>query len=125
MSELLKVQQAKEFWAKGQKLQLNCLDDNRGWEDITNAYTLGIFEMVRYQFRLKPVVVILNGMEVPAPFDGTNAMNNRVWILDLRKQLKYDWTHISHVTKEMLCWRTEADIAQVVTALEKVFIRPV
>lgn len=124
MSDLIKPQQAKELWAKGKKLQTNCLDDTRGWEDITNEYTLGIFDMLRYQFRLKAIKIMFNGIEVPAPFDGTNTINNRVWVLDSRKQHKYDWTHISHVTKGMLCWRTEDDIVEVVAVLDKVFVTP-
>lgn len=124
MSELLKAQSAKEAWAKGQNLQFNNLESPCGWEDITNGYPLGIFERLHYQFRFKPVTpvtVMLNGVEVPAPFDGTNAINERVWVLDSRQLTRYDWTHISYVSKETLCWRTEEDIVKVVAVLNKAF----
>ncbi|MFJ0220284.1 hypothetical protein Q4038_11665 [Acinetobacter baumannii] len=65
---LISGAEAKLAWANGTALQINKKDTNCGFIDISNDYSLGIFENDDYEFRLKPQTIKLE-LDLPKPFE--------------------------------------------------------
>lgn len=77
------------------------LDDDLGWK-----------------FRIKPRTIILNGIEVPAPFK-PKEFEDCYMLTDLYEH-GYTMTSWKYC-KQVPAWRTEDEIQQVVAALRQVF----
>ena len=74
------------------------------------------------KFRLKPRIITINGIEVPAPFEPK--LDNVVYYLTTTKNEGYTWGHFHQSDAQMTqfgAWRTEKEIKQVVAALRSVF----
>lgn len=79
------------------------------------------------RFRLKPKTIMLNGIEVPAPFEPKEG--DLYWYLSTKRDRKYkgyEWaSYCNNENDTIFCtfgaWRTEHEIKQVVKALRKVF----
>ena len=88
------------------------LDDDLGWK-----------------FRLKPRTILINGIEVPAPFEPKE--EDQYWYLDSNDPQGYNTDIKNHeemfsqFKKTAFCqiglWRTEEEIKQVVAVLRQVF----
>lgn len=55
-----------QAWADGKELQF--LDDAGDWTDRSDSDDFPLLSVVKY--RVKPEVILVNGIEVPKPFDG-------------------------------------------------------
>ncbi|MFW1636044.1 hypothetical protein [Acinetobacter oleivorans] len=109
------VQITFEPWEEKSWENFNPLED----ELSTKVFFTGISTDVRKVFfRIKPKTILINGVEVPAPFTPKHSdigfiLNNAK---DGYKQSQYIGQHIPFGW-----WRTEEEIKQVVDALRKVF----
>ena len=112
------------------KIPLEYTSDALGeWFDVNNSNTLGIFERSDFKFRLKPRTILINGIEVPAPFEPKE--EDQYWYLDSNDPQGYNTDIRNHeemfsqFKKTAFCqiglWRTEEEIKQVVAALRQVF----
>lgn len=63
---LISGTEAKLAWAKGEALQINKKDTHFGFIDMSNDYSLGVFDNDDYEFRLKPTTLTVNA-ELPKP----------------------------------------------------------
>ena len=125
MSELISGKEAKLAWANGEELQLQWCDSVIDeWCSLTNGMSLNIFEQSDIQFRLKPRTIILNGVEVPAPFEPKigeiyyylNTLSNQGYSKGKNGKSARDAMAMKYGA-----WRTEDEIKQVVALLNTVF----
>ncbi|EPH2435569.1 hypothetical protein PL734_003628, partial [Acinetobacter baumannii] len=65
---LISGAEAKLAWANGEALQINKKDTHFGFIDISNDYSLGVFDNEDYEFRLKPQTIKLE-LELPKSFE--------------------------------------------------------
>ena len=90
-----------------------------GW---SNAFGLGtnLFFSDRLKFRFAPRTILINGIEVPAPFEPKD--NENFYVIDcdskdgyrkISNMIHSSWTQFG-------AWRTELEIKQVVAALRQV-----
>lgn len=86
-------------------------------------FTIGDLINPRYEFRLKPRTILINGIEVPAPFKPKEG--DRFWFISSNWTDGYsfgDFSEKNHVhLTQFGAWRTEEEIKQVVEALRQVF----
>ena len=90
-----------------------CLDEHE------EEFTIGDLINPRYEFRLKPRTITINGIEVPAPFEPKEG--EIYWYVT---DNRYGYGCVEN--KEgcrvgIAAWRTEEEIKQVVAALRQVF----
>lgn len=120
MSELISGKEALIALANGQKVLIK-RERWANWDDLTDDFTLEVFGLNEYQFRLKPRTVNLNGIEVPAPFE-PKSMEDFYVIDGTHSQ---GWINGSPANPSLSMrspkWRTEEEIKQVVVALRSVF----
>ena len=91
-------------------------------EEHEEEFTLGDFiNRGRWDFRLKPRTITINGIEVPAPFEPKEGEN--FWHLYPPMGRGYNFTtsNDSDHYEQFGAWRTEDEIKQVVSALRSVF----
>ena len=92
-------------------------------EEHEEEFTLGDFiNRGRWDFRLKPCTITINGIEVPAPFEPKE--DCLVYILDDSRQegfMEYDYDIEDTGALFFGVWRTKEEIKQVVSALRSVF----
>ena len=76
-----------------------------------------------YKFRIKPKTILLNGIEIPAPFEPKDG--DEVYFIDCVTSEGYSSDVIGRGCEDRWiqfgAWRTEDEIKQVVAALLKVF----
>lgn len=122
--KLISKEKARLAWAN--KIPIEYTSDALGeWFDVNNSNTLGIFERSDFKFRLKPRTILINGIEVPAPFEPKN--KEQCFYLDYLEN--YGFSELSfesnidvhHRFIQYGAWRTEEEIKQVVAALRQVF----
>lgn len=119
MSELISGKEAKIAWANGEKVEYYKKDRDEWFEVRGNTY-VSVFDIMDH-FRLKPRTIIINGIELPAPFepkDGDVRFVPANFLAQGYLQCKYP-TFENHVF-QFGVWRTEDEIKQVVSALRKV-----
>ena len=125
MSELISREEAKLAWANGKKLQIANIIVGEDFYDMDDSNTtLNIFDLDFYQFRLKPRTILINGIEVPAPFEPKEG--DGFWHISTENNNGYAWQHfedkkIDYSYIQFGAWRTEEEIKQVVSALRSVF----
>lgn len=90
-------------------------------EEHEEEFTLGDFiNRGRWDFRLKPRTITINGIEVPAPFEPKEG--DEVWHIFPTLEKGYGWCHENgDQMTQFGAWRTEEEIKQVVSALRSVF----
>ncbi|MFW1664631.1 hypothetical protein [Acinetobacter ursingii] len=104
--------------------ELEFLHDSQGW---VSGLGLNIEQVIGglFQLRLKPQTILINGIEVPAPFEPKE--NNIFWTLSTNYEcgyvqiLCYRNDEQGNRLTQFGAWRTEEEIKQVVAALRKVF----
>ena len=76
-----------------------------------------------FKFRIKPKTILLNGIEIPVPFEPEEG--DEVWFIDCDSNRGYSSDVIGQGCKEHWiqfgAWKSEDEIKQVVAALLKVF----
>lgn len=102
-------------WFDAKSLTVNEIEvmETDGNQDGSNILAIA--------FRLKPRTILINGIEVPAPFEPCAEDDCRAYVIDTRNVNGYDWQHSSHCNPNHIVWRTEEEIKQVVAALRSVF----
>ena len=94
------------------------------WSDVDGDCHIDLFTTAKNRngfdsvFRLKPRTITINGIEVPAPFE-PKEYEDCYMLADL---YEHGYTRTSwKYSKSVPAWRTEAEIKQVVVALQNVF----
>jgi hypothetical protein len=119
MSELISSEEARLAWASGIDLQWS--DSNfPKWTDLDDQYKLSIFNDNDVKFRIKPKTILINGMEIPAPFDPKGDVE--YWYLCPHSGHGYTMRNSGERTilAQFGAWRTEEEIIQVVTTFREI-----
>lgn len=127
MSELISGKEALIALANGEEVETKRKDEIT-WSSI-GFFAVNVFKDVKWEFRLKPRTITINGIEVPAPFEPKE--EDQYWYLDSSDPQGYNTDIRNHeemfsqFKKTAFCqiglWRTEEEIKQVVAALRSVF----
>ena len=122
MTNLISGKEAKLVWANGEQLQV-AHATTQEWEALTDNYMLSVFDNGSYVFRLKPRTILINGIEVPTPFEPKDG--DKFFYLNDGEEVGYivcthDWG-FDPSELNFGAWRTEGEIKQVVAALRQVF----
>ena len=120
MSELISGKDALIALANGEEVECRAYEKN--WINANNKHhPLCLIFDDSFQFRLKPRTIMINGIEVPAPFEPKDG--DAYWHLDLDYEEGY--TLHSYIDDgswvQFGAWRTEEEIKQVVSALRSGF----
>lgn len=123
MSELISREEAKLAWANGKKLQIANMIVGEDFYDMDDSNTtLNIFDLDFYKFRLKSRTITINGIEVPAPFDGSLKHKQYAYVLNTASPYGYSsMKFYEGGDQPLICWTDEEEIKQVVSALRSVF----
>ena len=129
--KLISGKEALIALANGEEVEYWCETDpsiQKRWTPIKalNEYKLSYFleDKPRFEFRLKPRTITINGIEVPAPFEPKDG--EIYWCFSTQTVLGY--AHNVYESERadrrfinMGAWRTEEEIKQVVATLRQVF----
>lgn len=119
MSGLISSNAAKLAWANGEQLQVAHLTQ-KAWETLTDNYMLSVFDDDSYVFRLTPRTIIINGIEVPAPFEPK--VGEQYWFIADYVSAGYSNTQEgTGINSSIGRWKSEDEIKQVVSALRSIF----
>ncbi|MDC4456635.1 hypothetical protein NQ652_02850 [Acinetobacter baumannii] len=115
------VQISVEPWEEKNWDTFNPLEDDVSTKVFFSGMSEGVQKVF---FRIKPKTILINGVEVPAPF--RPEVGEKYWWINQNIKLGYEWdTNDAEQTDfnriDMGVWRTEEQIKQVVAALRKVF----
>lgn len=115
MNELITGKEALIALANGEEVEY--------FDDKLNEWVyMDMNHHFKREFRLKSRTIIINGIEVPAPFEPKHG--EIFWYIDVREICSYnhkqEWSD-SDEYLQLGAWRTEEEIKQVVAALRKVF----
>ena len=121
MSELISGKEALIALANGKEVE--CRTNEKNWINANSKYHhLSLFFNDYFQFRLKPHTITINGVEVPAPFNGQLAHKQYAYILSTAHPKGYDDIKFyDGNVQPLFCWTDEDEIKQVVSALRSVF----
>ena len=117
MSELISGKEALIAFLDGKEVEFK--DVTNTWHKAHSGLTLDVVS--RYQFRLKPRTIKLNGIEVPAPFKPKHG--DEIWFLHPDYGCGYldgDYDPAESYA-QFGAWRSEEEIKQVVAALRSIF----
>ena len=112
--KLISGKEALIALANGEEVETKKKDEIT-WSSI-GFFAVNIFKDEKWEFRLKPRTITINGIEVPAPFEP--GKDDAYWVLNTNIPRGYERKKGFVVC---LAWRTEDEIIQVVTALRQVF----
>ncbi len=120
MIELISGKEALIALANGEGVEYR---NANGWSILTSM-SVNLILNDNFAFRLKPSTIILNGVEIPAPFKPTR--NQKYFYLHTGNMSGYANDHyeenlITSMQVQFGAWRTEEEIKQVVAALREVF----
>jgi len=127
MTNLISGKEALIALANGEEVEYWCENDpsiQKRWTPIKalNEYKLSYFleNKPRFEFRIKPKTILLNGIEVPAPFEPK--VGAKYWfIADYTSYGYSDTQEGTGINSSIGKWSTEAEVKQVVEALQEVF----
>ena len=131
MSELISGKDALIALANGEEVEYWCETDpsiQKRWTPIKSLseYKLSYFleDKPRFEFRLKPRTITINGIEVPEPFEPKEG--EIYWCFSTQTVIGYGHNVYESERADrrfinMGAWRTEEEIKQVVSALRSVF----
>ena len=115
--------------ANGEEVEYWCETDpsiQKRWTPIKSLseYKLSYFleDKPRFEFRLKPRTITINGIEVPAPAEDKDYHHQGIWILNSLEPKEYGYV-VLDITDELprYWWKSEEEIKQVVAALRQIF----
>ena len=118
MENLISGKEAKLAWANGGSVQVSI--EGNSFEDLSSGFRLDIFDNSDCRFRLKPLIIKIGDIEVPAPFEpkvGEVFFYPTPYVVQGYGQSKYLGT--INDDKYLGVWRTEDEIKQVVAAWRK------
>ena len=127
--KLISGKEALIALANGEEVEYWCETDpsiQKRWTPIKSLseYKLSYFleDKPRFEFRLKPRTILINGIEVPAPAEDEDYHHQGIWILNSLEPKEYGYV-VLDITDELprYWWRTEEEIKQVISALRQVF----
>ena len=129
MTNLISGKEALIALANGEEVEYWCENDpsiQKRWTPIKalNEYKLSYFleNKPRFEFRLKPRTIKLNGIEVPAPFEPK--VGEKYWfIADYTSHGYSDTQEGTGINSSIGKWKSEEEIKQVVAALRQIFGR--
>lgn len=126
MSELINGKEALIALVNGEEVEYF---DTRetfksiGWTDAKGMQAWLFIQSTDglYKFRIKPKTILLNGIEVPAPFEPKDG--ERVWFICDDNDFGYakSESYGGDIKSFYGWWRTEDEIKQVVSALRSIF----
>lgn len=128
MTNLISGKEALIALANGEEVEYWCENDpsiQKRWTPIKalNEYKLSYFleNKPRFEFRLKPRTITINGIEVPAPFEPKEG--EKAYRLAPIIPCGYTEFYFGEDESEWQfgAWRSEDEIKQVVAALRQVF----
>ena len=127
MTNLISGKEALIALADGQEVEYWCENDpsiQKKWTQIKSLseYKLSYFleNKPRFEFRLKPRTITINGIEVPAPFEPK--VGEKYWFIADYTSCGYsDTQEGTRINSSIGKWRTEEEIKQVVAALRQIF----
>ncbi|MEI1678920.1 hypothetical protein V8P80_14590 [Acinetobacter baumannii] len=119
---LISGAEAKLAWDNGEALQINKKDTHFGFIDMSNDYSLGVFDNDNYEFRLKPQTIKVE-LELPKPFEPK--LGEMYWWIDATSEEGYSYTYFDNnkADQDIMqygAYRTEDEIKQVVEQLRKI-----
>ena len=125
MTNLISGKEALIALANGEEVEY--MDTSNTFKSLGwgNAFGLetNLFFSDRFKFRLKPRTILINGIEVPAPFEPKDG--DKYWFIDSDGTVgDSDWVSDQiDIDRSLIfgVYRTEDEIKQVVAALRKVF----
>ena len=93
------------------------------WRDVEGDYQINVFLKTERKFRLKPRTILINGIEVPAPFEPKEG--DLYWHISPEYMNGYGESMYNDgnvdTWQQFGAWRTEDEIKQVVAALRSIF----
>ncbi|MFP0373796.1 hypothetical protein [Acinetobacter nosocomialis] len=112
------VQISVEPWEEKNWDTFNPLEDDLSTKVFFSGMSEGVQKVF---FRIKPKTILINGVEVPAPFKPNQ--DESFYVIDHDSKCGYiKVSRLCHDTwAQFGAWRTEEEIKQVVAALRKVF----
>ena len=115
-SNLVNESNVINFMAQGYKIEYGY---NGSWVEIKDLKDL--FKSKKY--RIKPLKTIkINGIKVPAPIDFEDIIpDKQYWYIDSHDEDGYSTSYPNPRYEDAKVWESEADIIQVVKALNKSF----
>lgn len=120
MSELISRKEALIALANGEEVELQPVGD-MNWYDSTQ-WTVGELLCFKGRFRLKPRTITINGIEVPAPFDGSLKHKQYGYVLNTVSPDGYSsMKFYEGGNQPLICWTDEEEIKQVAEALRNIF----
>ena len=122
MSELISGREAKLAWANGENVEFYSEDLDKWFSLNDDVFLSDVFDTRK--LRLKPRAIIINGIEVPAPFEPKEG--EIYWCFSTQTVIGYGHNVYESERADrrfinMGAWRTEEEIKQVVSALRSVF----
>lgn len=118
MSELISGKEALIALANGKEVQIW---NGNIWLDVEGNYQINVFFKTQRKFRFKPRPILINGIEVPAPFEPKDGEDCRCYYISTTFKHGFDWYHSTYHEPNKIAWRTEDEIEQVVSVLRSVF----
>jgi len=118
MSELISGKEAKLAWANNKEVEYMPLNK---WNLLGGSTPLSIFDRDDVKFRLKPRMITINNIEVPAC--GVDYKPHTfMFVLNSLEPCEYSKIILDESDEvPPYWWRTEEEIKQVVSALRSVF----
>lgn len=116
--KLISGDEAKKAWADGETVEFHYADTI--WAELPSRAQLSIFDDEEIKFRVKPKTILINGIEVPAPFEPKDG-DKTYYLNDGMSNGYRESGHLEHFEYHFGAWRTEEEIKQVVAALRTVF----
>lgn len=119
MENLISGKDALTALANGKEVLIR----NHHWDnfdDLTQDFSLSVFFLGEYEFKLKPRTIKIGDIEVPAPFEPEAAdLAFFVWVKNDCGYGRAIFGVDSDNYFQLGAWRTEDEIKQVVAALRK------
>ena len=117
MTNLISGKEALIALANGKTVEVKRIHDNE-WQPA-QIFGVSVFtDSETTSFRLKPRTIMLNGIEVPAPFEPKDG--EKFWIISDDYMSGYTSSNLIR-GYSFGAWRTEEEIKQVVAALRQIF----
>ena len=118
MTNLISGKDALIALATGQEVQI---ESNEEWVSVDNCQIYQFLNKYSsYKFRLKPRTIMINGIEVPAPFEPK--VGEKYWfIADYTSHGYSDTQEGTGINSSIGKWKSEEEIKQVVAALRQIF----
>ena len=122
MSEIISGKEALIALANGKEVQVW---NGNIWWDVEGNYQINVFLKTQRKFRFKPRPILINGIEVPAPFE-PNEDDKYFFIDPVNSNVGYSSDYYEDKNEHSCqtqfgAWRTEDEIKKVVSALRSIF----